>query len=248
MTAPYRVDRPTRAATALHVRRAGAADPAASGRSRSLARRPTSFPNIDIPVVTVVWNYGGLSADEMASRIVVDFERGADDDGQRHRAHRVAVAARHRGRQGLLPAGREHRRGDRAGHRDRRSRSCGSCRPAPRRRSSSSTTPRACRSCSSALSGNGLSEQQLFDLGVNFLRTQLATVQGAPIPFPTAASSAQIQVDLDPRALQAKGLSPADVVNAISAQNLILPAGHREDRRASSTTCDSTAARRRSTS
>ena len=58
------------------------------------------------------------------------YERDADHDGQRHRAHRVAVAARHRGRQGLLPAGREHRPGGRAGHRGRRSRSCASCRPA----------------------------------------------------------------------------------------------------------------------
>src|SRR5437762_1236383 len=76
-----------------------------------------------------------------------------------------------------------------------------------------------------ALSGQGLSEQQLFDLGVNFLRPQLATIQGAAIPWPYGGKQPQIQVDLDPAALQAKGLSPADVVNAINQQNLILPGG-----------------------
>ena len=75
------------------------------------------------------------------------------------------------------------------------------------------------------LSGNGLSEQQLYDFGVNFIRVQLATVQGASIPNPYGGKQAQIQVDLDPRALQAKGLSPTDVVNAIALQNLILPGG-----------------------
>src|SRR5262249_45043531 len=76
-----------------------------------------------------------------------------------------------------------------------------------------------------ALSGRGLSEQQLFDFGNAFIRTQLATVQGAAIPFPYGGKQRQIQVDLDLPALQAKGLSPSDVVNAINAQNLILPSG-----------------------
>ena len=67
-----------------------------------------------------------------------------------------------------------------------------------------------------ALSGKKLSEQQLFDLGVNFLRTQLASIQGAQIPYPYGGKQPQIQVDLDPEALQAKDLSPTDVVNAIS--------------------------------
>ena len=76
-----------------------------------------------------------------------------------------------------------------------------------------------------ALSGKGLSEQQLFDAGVNHIRTQLATVQGAAIPYPYSGKQRQIQVDLDLAALQAKGLAPADVVNAINVQNLILPSG-----------------------
>ena len=76
-----------------------------------------------------------------------------------------------------------------------------------------------------ALSGQGLSEQQLFDAGNNFIRTQLATVQGAAIPYPYGGKQRQIQIDLDLSALQANGLSPVDVVNSISAQNLILPSG-----------------------
>ena len=75
------------------------------------------------------------------------------------------------------------------------------------------------------LSGQGLTEQQLNDFGLNFIRTQLATVEGAQIPYPYGGKQRQVQVDIEPQALQAKGLSPADVVNAISAQNLILPSG-----------------------
>ena len=75
------------------------------------------------------------------------------------------------------------------------------------------------------LSGQGLNEQQLSDLGTNTIRTQLATIEGAQTPFPYGGKQRQIQVDIDPKALQAQGLSPADVVNAVSAQNLIVPSG-----------------------
>jgi CzcA family heavy metal efflux pump len=75
------------------------------------------------------------------------------------------------------------------------------------------------------LSGQGLSEQQLYDIGVNFLRVQLATVQGASVPNPYGGKQAQVQIDLDPDALQSKGLTPVDVVNAVANQNLILPGG-----------------------
>ena len=76
-----------------------------------------------------------------------------------------------------------------------------------------------------ALSGQGLSEQQLNDFGLNFIRTRLITVPGASVPYPYGGKQREVQVDLDTNALQARGLSPSDVVNAISAQNLILPAG-----------------------
>jgi len=75
------------------------------------------------------------------------------------------------------------------------------------------------------LSGKGLSEQQLNDLGLNFIRTQLSTVQGASMPYPYGGKQRQVQVDISTQKLQAYGLSPLDVVNAVSAQNIILPSG-----------------------
>src|SRR5260370_19481233 len=75
-----------------------------------------------------------------------------------------------------------------------------------------------------ALSSDSLPESQIYDLGNTILRTQLATVAGASIPFPFGGKQRQVQVDLDPQALRANGLSANDVVNPIGAQNLILPA------------------------
>jgi len=75
------------------------------------------------------------------------------------------------------------------------------------------------------LSGKGLSEQQLNDLGQNFIRPQLVTVPGAVIPFPYGGKQRQVMVDLEPDLLQAKGLSPQDVLDAVTSQNLILPGG-----------------------
>src|SRR5258708_26256731 len=75
------------------------------------------------------------------------------------------------------------------------------------------------------LESKTLSEQQVFDLGLNFIRTQLATVQGAAVPLPFGGKFRQVMVDLNPEALYAKGLSPADVSNALGQQSIILPAG-----------------------
>jgi multidrug efflux pump subunit AcrB len=75
------------------------------------------------------------------------------------------------------------------------------------------------------LSSDSLSESDLYDLGINFVRTQLATVQGAQVPSPYGGKARQVQVDLDLGQIYAKGLSPTDIVNALTAQNLMLPAG-----------------------
>jgi multidrug efflux pump subunit AcrB len=75
------------------------------------------------------------------------------------------------------------------------------------------------------LSGKGLSEQQLNDYGSNFIRPQLATVPGAAVPLPYGGKVRQIMVDIDSSQLKSKGLSPVDVVNAVNAQNVILPSG-----------------------
>jgi multidrug efflux pump subunit AcrB len=83
-----------------------------------------------------------------------------------------------------------------------------------------------------ALSGQGLAEQQLFDLGVNFLRPQLVTIPGVAIPYPFGGKQRQIMIDLDTRMLQAKGLAPNDVLNTLNLQNLVLPSGTGQDRSA----------------
>ena len=75
------------------------------------------------------------------------------------------------------------------------------------------------------LGSKTLSEQQIFDYGQNFIRTQLAMIQGASVPLPYGGKFRTIMVDLNPEALYAKQLSPADVSTALSLQNLILPAG-----------------------
>jgi multidrug efflux pump subunit AcrB len=191
----------------------------------SIVSMPTDiFPNIDIPVVTVVWMYNGLSPEQMAQRIAAPSERAmtttvSDIEHiesqsltgltiikiffQPHVNLGVAVAeisavnqAQLRG----LPAGTN---------------------PPFILQYSASSVP----VLQLGLSGKGLTEQQLFDLGQNTIRIQLAEIEGAQSPFPYGGRQRQIMVDLDLPALQARGLSPVDVVNAVSAQNLIAPSG-----------------------
>src|SRR3954465_829472 len=191
----------------------------------AILRTPTDiFPSINIPVVTAVWQYNGMSADEMANRIVSGFERGMTTtlgdiehiESQTLRGVSVVKVFFQPGTKTEAAVAQIS------------SISQSSLRNAPPGTNppfiityNASTVP----ILQLGLSGNGLSEQQLYDFGVNFIRVQLATVQGASIPNPYGGKQAQIQVDLDPQALQAKGLMPTDVVNAISAQNLILPGG-----------------------
>ena len=145
----------------------------------------------------------------MAGRITTPVAARADDDGQRHRAHRGEFVHRLRHRQDLLPPDRRHQHGQRAGHRDLADDDSGRCRPG--------TTPPLILNYSAstvpilqlALSGKGLSEQALADLGMNQLRSRLVTVQGAAIPWPFGGKSRQVQIDLDSAALQARGLTGA---------------------------------------
>ena len=188
-------------------------------------RTPTDiFPNINIPVVSILWNYTGLNSQEMSNRIVSLTERSltttVDDiehiesqslNGiavvkvffQPHANIEKAIAqvtAISQTQLRQLPPGTT---------------------PPLVITYNASTVP----ILQLALSGQKLSEQQLFDYGVNFIRTRLVTIPGAAIPYPYGGKQRQVQVDLDTNALQSKGLSPMDVVNAISAQNLILPSG-----------------------
>jgi multidrug efflux pump subunit AcrB len=191
----------------------------------SIESMPTDiFPNIDIPVVTVVWNYTGLSAEEMSTRIVFNSERGMTTtvndiehiESQSFNgigvikvffqphvnvANAVAqVTSISQTQLRQLPPGTN---------------------PPFIIQFNASSVP----ILQLGLSGEGLNEQQLNDLGQNAIRTQLATIEGAQTPFPYGGKQRQIQVDIDLHALQSKGLSPADVVGAVSAQNLIVPSG-----------------------
>ncbi len=190
-----------------------------------ILRTPTDiFPEIDIPVVSVVWNYTGLSPEEMTGRITSNFERALTTtvDNVEHIESQTLVGISvvkiyfHPGTDvaaGVaqttaiaqtvlrgMPQGIE---------------------PPLILTYNASSVP----VLEVALSGPGISEQSLFDLGNNFFRTQLATVQGASIPYPYGGKFRQVQVDIDSARLQARHLSPSDVVNAVSAQNLILPNG-----------------------
>ncbi len=191
----------------------------------SIASMPTDiFPNIDIPVVTVVWNYTGLSAQEMSTRIIFNSERGVTT---------TVSDVEHIESQSLNGIGiikiffQPHVNIGNAV-----AQVTAICQVQLRSLPPGTTPPFIIQYNASSvpvlmlgLSGNGLNEQQLSDIGTNTIRTQLATIEGAQTPFPYGGKQRQIQVDIDPHALQAQGLSPADVVNAVSAQNLIVPSG-----------------------
>jgi CzcA family heavy metal efflux pump len=191
----------------------------------AILRTPTDiFPNINIPVITAVWQYGGMSADEMSTRIVSGFERGLTTtvndiehiESQTLRGVSIVKVFFHPGTKTEAAVAQ-----------------ITSISQSAIRQDPPGTNPPFIITYNASsvpvlqlgLSGNGLSEQQLYDFGVNFIRVQLATVQGASVPNAYGGKQAQIQVDLDPQALQAKGLMPTDVVNAIATQNLILPGG-----------------------
>jgi CzcA family heavy metal efflux pump len=182
------------------------------------------FPEINIPVVSVVWNYNGLTPQELSDRIVTIFERNLTTTvndiehiesqtvygvsvtkiffrpGANIQTALAQITAISQTGLRLFPPGTQ---------------------PPLIISYSASSVP----ILQLGLSGLTLSEQELNDIGLNFLRTRLATVQGAAVPFPYGGKSRQINVDLDTAALQSKGLVPNDIVNAVNAQNLILPSG-----------------------
>ncbi|HEX4406593.1 MAG TPA: efflux RND transporter permease subunit, partial [Polyangia bacterium] len=182
------------------------------------------FPNINIPVVAMVWQFTGMSPAQMANRITVSSERSLTTTVNNiehiesqslngiavikiffqprvniaNAVAQVTAIAQTQLRQ--LPVGTT---------------------PPLILQYSASSVP----IIQLGLSGQGMSEQQLNDVGLNSIRTQLVTVDGAGIPYPYGGKQRQIQVDLDLPALQSKGLSPVDVVTTIGSQNLVLPSG-----------------------
>jgi multidrug efflux pump subunit AcrB len=188
-------------------------------------RTPTDiFPDIRIPVISVVWQYTGLPPDQMAGRITTPFQRALTttvNDIEHIEANsyngfgiikiffqpnvdiRTANAQVTAISQTLIkqmPPGAT---------------------PPLILNYNASTVPIVLV----ALSGEGFTEQRLADIGINQVRTPLVTVPGAAIPYPFGGKLRQIQIDLDPAALQARGLSGQDVANALAAQNLITPVG-----------------------
>ena len=191
----------------------------------AIVRTPIDvFPDINIPVVSVIWGYTGLAPEEMEKRLVTLCERGvtttvndvehiesqsyygigivkiffqqnADINGAVAQVTAIAQAMLKQ-----MPPG--------------------------------TTPPLVIAYTASSvpilqlgLSSPSLSEGQLFDLGTNFIRIQLADIEGAAVPFPYGGKQRQVSVDLDPHSLLARGISGAEVVSAVSAQNLILPQG-----------------------
>lgn len=191
----------------------------------SILSMPTDiFPNIDIPVVSVVWQYTGLSAEEMANRITSNSERGmtttVNDIEHIESQSLNGIAVIKVFFQPHVNIGAAVAQVNSINQVQLRTLPPGTTPPFIIQYNASSVPV-----LQLGLSGQGLSEQQLNDYGQNIIRTRLATVQGAAIPYPYGGKQRQVQVDLDIHALQSKGLSPADVVNAVSAQNLIAPSG-----------------------
>ena len=182
------------------------------------------FPNIDIPVVTVIWQYTGLSADQIADRIVSNVERGmtttVNDIEHIESQSLVGTGVIKVYFQPGVDIGSALAEVTAINQVMLRTLPQGAIPPFVGEYNASSVPV-----LQLGLSGPGLNEQELFDLGTNQIRVQLATVEGAQMPYPLGGKQRQIQVDIDLAALQAKGLSPADVVNAISAQNIIAPSG-----------------------
>jgi multidrug efflux pump subunit AcrB len=191
----------------------------------SILRTPVDiFPNIKLPVISVVWTYNGLPPSEMSDRIITYFERqmttavndidhvesqslpgvgvikvffhaNVSVDGALAQVTSIAQTVLKRMPPGITP---------------------------PQILSyNASSVP----ILQLALSSKTLSDQQLYDLSNNFIRPQLAEVEGAAVPSPYGGKARQIMVDLDPNAMRSQNLSPADVTSAILAQNLVLPSG-----------------------
>jgi multidrug efflux pump subunit AcrB len=191
----------------------------------AIVRTPTDiFPNINIPVVSIIWTYNGLVPEDIADRIVSITERALTTtvDNIEHiesqslngiAVVKVFLQPTANIQQGIAQI-------TAVSQTQLKQLPAGSTPPLILAYSASSVPV-----LQLALSGQDLSEQELNDYGLNFIRTQIITVPGASVPYPYGGKQRQVQVDLNPAALQSKSLSALDVVNAISLQNLILPTG-----------------------
>ncbi|HXM27068.1 MAG TPA: efflux RND transporter permease subunit [Chthoniobacterales bacterium] len=182
------------------------------------------FPSINIPVISVIWTFTGMAPEEVEQHITSPYERVLTTtvDNIEHiesqSLNGIAVVKIFLQPNASVPAGIAQ---------------VTSVSQAVLKQLPNGITPPLVLSYSATnvpvinvgLSSKTLSEQQLNDYGLNFVRTQLITVPGAAIPYPYGGKQRYVEVDLDYKALQGYGLTPADVVNTINAQNLILPSG-----------------------
>src|SRR5437660_10883619 len=190
-----------------------------------LLRTPTDiFPDINIPVISIVWNYQGLSPKDMSDRITSQTERGLTtlvndiEHIESQSLNGVAV---------VKIFFRPH-----ANIQTALAQVTAISQTSIRTLPPGATPPLIIQYSASSvpilqigMSSQTLPEQQLNDFALNFVRTQLITVEGAAVPFPYGGKSRLVSVELGTEALQAKHLTPGGVVNTISAQNLILPSG-----------------------
>ena len=191
----------------------------------SIARTAVDiFPNINIPIVASIWSYGGLQPDDMSTRIVLQAERSAQttvNDIEHIESQSLTGIS-------VIKFFFQPNAKEDLSYSQITGVSQGMLRFMP-----PGTTPPFILAFNAstvpimqlALSSDELSEAELFDLSQSVVRPALSTVAGAAMPWPYGGKQRQVQVDLNPTALRAYSLSGNDVVNAISAQNLILPAG-----------------------
>ena len=182
------------------------------------------FPAINIPVVNVIWNYSGLSPTEMQDRIVTTSERAFTTtvSGIEHieSVSLRGVAVTRLYFHANVPIEAAIAQINAQAQQIVRQLPPGIFPPLIIQYNAASVPV-----VLASLSSDVLPEQQLNDLGNNFIRTQLVTVPGAAVPLPYGGKVRVVNVDIDPDALYARGLSPQDVANAILTQNVILPAG-----------------------
>jgi multidrug efflux pump subunit AcrB len=182
------------------------------------------FPEINIPVISIIWNYNGLSAQEMGLRIAAQNERGLTtvvSDIEHIESQSLAGVS-------VIKVFLQPN----ANIQSAIAQVVASVQSQLRQLPPGITPPLVIKYSASsipvvqlALSSVTLPEQSLFDAAINLLRPQLITIPGVAVPFPYGGKTRVISVDLDTAALQARGLAPADVVNAVNIQNLILPSG-----------------------
>ena len=190
-----------------------------------ILRTPTDiFPNIDIPVISVAWTYTGLNPEDIEGRLTTPYEKVLTTlvDNIEH-----IESTSYNGAAVIKIFLQPHTSVDRAN-----SQVVGASQFALRLLPSSIQPPEIINFSASSvpilqlgLSGQGLSEQQLNDLALNFVRTQMITVPGAVIPLPYGGKQRQVMINLDHNLMQARNISPTDVLNAVNTQSLVLPSG-----------------------